>query len=164
MQEYGTPEPVIRHGAAVAEADGELCTELRQKELSLNEKLIRSGSLMHDMAKGQPRHARAGAVWLTERGYASVAAVVGSHMLLDPEDDGRWNEKTVVFLADKLVQGSDRVTLKERFSASLRSEKRPYALHRYRQARILLDDLGLAERPFCFDENRKSGDSLWMNY
>lgn len=141
LREFGTPAKVIAHGEAAAAVAMEICQRLEKRGIRLNERLVFSGALLHDLAKTEPHHARAGAVWLTERGYASVAAVVGTHMRLDDEDQGRWSEKAVVFLADKLVMETRRVTLEERFSSSLGSEKQPYAAIRYRQAKTLLEML-----------------------
>lgn len=141
LRDFGTPDKVIAHGKAAAAAAMEICKSLEKRGFHLNERLVFSGALLHDLAKTEPHHARAGAAWLTERGYASVAAVVGSHMRLDDDDLGRWSEKAVVFLADKLVMETRRVTLEERFSSSLGSEKQPYAAIRYRQAKTLLEML-----------------------
>ena len=137
LEQYGTPAHVVDHCRAVAGAALELWAVLDSRGVTLDQTLIFAGAMLHDVARTQPHHALAGARWLAERGYAALGAVVGDHMCLPPEEQGRWSEKSVVFLADKLVQGTRRVTLEERFSRSLTSEKAPYARRRYEQARVL---------------------------
>lgn len=141
FRQYGTPESVIEHGFAVARVAIELCRKLENQGVYLNKELVFAGATLHDLAKTESRHARTGAVWLTARGYASVGAVVGSHMKLEKEDEARWSEKAVVFLADKLVRETSRVTLEDRFFSAPAPGKLPYIRERYRQAKALLSIL-----------------------
>ena len=90
--------------------------------------------------KGRKHHAAAGAEWLFEKGYASTAAVVGDHMFLTGGEEELINEKTVVFLADKLVKETSRVTLEERYLADPAPEKQHYVQAHYEQARRLLEN------------------------
>ncbi len=136
LNEYGTPVPAIRHGSAVARKAEELCVALQGKGIVLNAGLIRAGALLHDMAKGAPRHAVAGAQWLRDKGYPAVAAVVGSHMRMPPGTVPAWSEKTVVYLADKLVRGTQAVTLEERFFPD-GAQPCPFAVEQYRIAGAL---------------------------
>lgn len=139
LREFGTPEKVIAHCGAVAEMAMDLCGRLKPGGVELNEELVFAAALVHDLAKGQPHHARAGARWLAQRGYSALGAVVGSHMCLPEELAGTWSEKSLVFLADKLVRETGRVTLEERFFAHPAPEKLPYIRGRYEQAARLWD-------------------------
>lgn len=144
LRRFGTPVQVVDHGRAVAETALELWERLDGQGVRLNKKLCFAGGLLHDVARTERGHAGAGARWLTEQGYAAVGAVVGCHMELPEEQEGRWSEKTLVFLADKLVRERERVTLEERFFSRPAPEKLPYLQRRYRQAKRLLEML---ERP-----------------
>lgn len=138
LSQFGTPSPVIDHCRAVADRAMELWRILDSRGVPLHRELVLAGALLHDIARARPDHARAGAQWLTQRGYASLGAIVGDHMELPAGDEGQLSEKSLVFLADKLIQGTTPVTLEVRFSQALSSpEHAPYAQRRYRQASIL---------------------------
>ncbi len=81
----------------------------------VNLHLIRSAGLLHDAAKSKTDHARAGAHLLRELGYPAVADVVGQHMDVHIGKDKPPCEAEIVYLADKLVQGDQRVNLEARF-------------------------------------------------
>ena len=49
----------------------------------LDEDLVLAGSLLHDVARQQPEHARAGADLLKKEGYPRVADIVAQHMDID---------------------------------------------------------------------------------
>ena len=130
LSEYGTPEHVVAHCLAVADVAEELCVRLKQRGSPVHTELARAAAMLHDIARVQPHHAVAGARWLLERGYGQVAAIVGDHMQLPEMEETYPTEKSVVFLADKLVCGVERVTLEQRYFSACAQEKRPY-----RQAR-----------------------------
>ena len=73
-----------------------------------------------------PRHperkagsrARLGADILVRSGYPAAAEIVRQHHDLD-RIPKRADETLVVYLADKMVQGDQEVTLEERFAGSL---------------------------------------------
>lgn len=114
-------EPRIRrHCRAVAAFAVAMAERLIAAGVTLDLDLVRAGGLVHDVAKGHPRHAEIGAAMLRELGFASVAAVVARHMRLDFVDGDPIDEAVVVHLADKLIMEERRVTLAERFAAAER--------------------------------------------
>ena len=117
---FGTPLTTVRHCGAVArlaEEIGEVCI---QNGAVLDRELIRSAAWLHDLAKGQEDHAAAGAAWLSLLGYERTAAVVADHMELPEEKSREINESLIVYLADKMFRGEERVGLEERFAAKRR--------------------------------------------
>jgi len=112
---------------------------------ALDQELIVSAALLHDIAKGEPNHAAAGASRLTAMGFDDrLAAIVASHADCDPSPGTTISETEVVCLADKLVQGSRLVDLQDRFQASLeRFSNNPEAIQavhrRWRQARSIAE-------------------------
>lgn len=150
LRRFGTPGHVAAHCRAVAELAGEICRRLNARGEALNEGAVRAGALLHDMARTQPRHEEYAARALCEAGYAAVGAVVGNHMSLGGESTERWSESAVVFLADKLIRGTERVSLEERFFASPDPRKLPFIQERYERARTLLRRL----------EEEKDGDDF----
>ena len=145
LRRFGTPAQVRAHCRAVAELAVEICRRLNRRGETLSVPLAEAGALLHDIARTEPRHDRCGACWLNETGYAAVAAVVGNHMSLGAEKTElagggqiRWSESAAVFLADKLVSGTSRVSLEERFFARPDPRKLPFIHERYGLARSLL--------------------------
>lgn len=78
--------------------------------------LALSGGLLHDIAKGRPQHAAAGAALLESLGLSRMASMVGSHSDLTLPDAKPFTERELVYLADKYCQGTDVVSLTCRFA------------------------------------------------
>jgi|GEM_PF-85945 len=106
------------HCRLVAELTGLLAIHLNRAGVPLNPDLALAAGYLHDLAKGQKDHARAGAAILDELGYPRVGQIVASHM--DIHVKRRYpDESDLVYLADKCVEDDKLVTLEERFSRSL---------------------------------------------
>ncbi|SJZ66624.1 DVU_1551 family NTP transferase [Consotaella salsifontis] len=112
-----TPAPVRAHSRVVAALADAIAQRLISSGLPLDEAAIRAGALLHDIAKGQPRHAEAGARMVSGFGFPRIAPIVASHMTFD--FGGQLDEAAVVFLADKLVSGVARTRLEDRFAPAL---------------------------------------------
>ena len=106
--------------------------------------LLEAACRLHDIAKGSPDHARRGARLLDEAGYPAVAALIAVHHDLPPS---AGLEARLLYLADKLVQGSEPTCLEARFAASRKKCETPSARaaweRRYRAARDILDEYQL---------------------
>jgi len=124
LRAAGADDALVAHCRAVTALAGELCTALKDKGIPLDSEAIHTAALLHDIAKGDPDHAAVGGLWMKELGYPAVAEIVRQHT--EPDSDA-LNEAGLVFLADKLVRGAQRVELEERFSASLAKCKTPEA-------------------------------------
>ncbi len=161
LREAGAPPAVVAHSRAVARVSVALAARLNERELHLNARLVEAAGLLHDIARLQPDHARAGAALLGDLGYRRVAAVTARHMDLQPEVKGENSrqrplgeherspgdtdtlsvearslpgEAEVLYLADKLVAETDVVSLPERLAARLRElETDPVAQARARE-------------------------------
>ena len=105
-------ERVEAHCRAVA---AEALRIARALPSELDEELLVSAALLHDVARAEPDHARVGAAWLRELGYANAAACVERHHDCCGE---AIDEAAVLFLADKCVREDRHVTLAERFAGS----------------------------------------------
>ena len=86
----------------------------------MNLRLVSAAAILHDVRKGDPAHALAGAALLRDLGYPEVAAVVAEHMRISEEACIYIDERAVVYLADKISMGSREVTLEERFDEKRR--------------------------------------------
>jgi molybdenum cofactor cytidylyltransferase len=112
----GLSDGRIAHSRAVAEVAVAIAQALNEHGSRLCIPLVRAGGLLHDVARGQERHADAGADLLERSGYPRVAAVVRLHMDLGGPGGDTVDEARVVFLADKLVKGDRVVGLERRFA------------------------------------------------
>ncbi|MHB8069598.1 MAG: DVU_1551 family NTP transferase [Desulfobaccales bacterium] len=115
---YGLPEPLRRHCRLVGELAGRLAVHLHCAGLQLNTNLVAAAGYLHDLAKGQPDHARAGARILEDLGYGRVARVVACHTNIQAEEH-TVDESGLLYLTDKFLAGDRLVTLEERFSRAL---------------------------------------------
>jgi CTP:molybdopterin cytidylyltransferase MocA len=134
MELHGVAEPVRRHGRAVAAVAAALAGHLD----GIDAQLVVAAGLLHDVAKGQPAHAEAGAALIDRLGYPALAAIIGQHMDLDLAGE-RPDAAAVVFIADKLVREDRRIPLEARFQPAFeRFAGQPDALagaqHRYQSA------------------------------
>jgi molybdenum cofactor cytidylyltransferase len=118
LARLGVAGEVVRHGQRVAELAGALAQALTREGLPVDVRLVRAAGRLHDLARAETDHARAGALRLTRLGFPRVARVVAAHSDLPTESRLRLDEASLVYLADKLVQGERRVTLRERFQGS----------------------------------------------
>ncbi len=124
LRASGADETLVAHCCAVAALADELCAALTEKGLALDTEAVHAAALLHDIAKGEHDHAAVGGLWLQELGFPALAEIVRQHT--EPDSDA-LNEAGLVFLADKLVRGAERVGLEERFWASLAKCKTPEA-------------------------------------
>jgi CTP:molybdopterin cytidylyltransferase MocA len=109
---------IVRHGRAVSDVARRLATELNRAGLHLDEALVQAAGLLHDLAKGAPDHARAGARLLRRLGHFRVAAAVATHMDIERSGGLPLDEAAVLYLADKIVCGDHVVSVEERFLAA----------------------------------------------
>lgn len=115
LRAAGTPDKTVAHCRAVAEEALRLAGRIPSGRASLNLELLRSAALLHDVARAEPKHAETGAKWIRALGYPEVSEVIAQHH--DFCGDA-LNEAAVLYLADKYVQDTNRVTLEERFARS----------------------------------------------
>jgi molybdenum cofactor cytidylyltransferase len=138
---HGVSEQVIAHCRLVAEVARTFAIHLKCAGFNVNLELVVAAANLHDLARGQPDHARAGARMLAALGYPQVARVVGAHMDLQLKRRS-FDEADLVYLADKCVEDDRLVTLEERFHSSLeRFAANPEALKavakRFQDARVI---------------------------
>lgn len=110
------PEATAEHCRAAAQAAMDMVCQLAAAGVCLDENLVYAGALLHDVAKGTPSHAMAGAGLMAQLGYPDLAPLIARHN--EPEDAARVDEAVVVFLADKLRRGAQPVRVSERFRES----------------------------------------------
>lgn len=134
----GTPERVRAHCAAVSALAAEIAGEL-----GLDAECAARGGLLHDIARTEPEHAEAGAALIARLGYPEEADMIRQHHML--RDMARIDEAAAVFLADKLLIGTQRVSLERRFEDSanrcLTAQAKQMHEERFQQARAVRDEI-----------------------
>lgn len=139
------PEKVAAHCRAVAREALRLVCAMALAGVYPDEFAVSAGALLHDIARTEPEHAARGAALLETIGYPAIAAIVRQHHGLD--DPERLDEAAVVFLADKLIQGTKYVGIEARFAASRDRCTTPEALEAHGrqlgQARALAKRINL---------------------
>lgn len=125
----GLDEGLWAHSVMVAIVAVRLSAALQRAGIRLDMDVVAAGGLLHDIAKGSPKHAHAGAHLLEEAGYGGVADIVARHTEFIVEADAPISEAEAVYLADKLVRTDRIVPLESRFEhASTRFADDPKAL------------------------------------
>ncbi|MBE0582869.1 MAG: NTP transferase domain-containing protein [Desulfofustis sp.] len=109
----------LAHGRATARVAVAIGRRLQQHGHELDLDLIFNAALLHDIAKGTAPHELRGGRLLKELGLGDLADIVAAHRDIAPPVSGSLTEKEVVGLADKLVRGSQPVTVQERFADKL---------------------------------------------
>lgn len=105
----------IAHGRLVAEVALVLARALQRQGYRLDTDLLFAAALLHDIAKGYPRHEIRGAEILESLGLKELAAIAAVHSDLRFPASGLIAEKEIVCLADKVVSGSRRLQLHQRY-------------------------------------------------
>lgn len=113
------PEKGVRHGMAVAEIALAIGRALNQHDSHLDEELLYNAALLHDIGKGRKNHEQAGADLLVACGLGDLAPIVAAHRGVPLPASGGLTEKEVVCLADKLVRGTLRLPVAQRFQEKL---------------------------------------------
>jgi len=112
----------LAHGRGVAEVALALARALNARGAhgaGLDLELLEAAALAHDIAKGQAQHEQAGARLLADLGFTRTAEIVAVHRDIDPATVARPTERELVYLADKLVRGAQRVSVNRRFQEKL---------------------------------------------
>jgi CTP:molybdopterin cytidylyltransferase MocA len=116
---FASDSPVVGHCRAVESLTNILVGRLNDSGCNLDTELIGAAALLHDLAKGEPRHATVGADILKEMGYDAVADLVAVHMDLPFREVDAITAADVLFFADKLLEGERFVPLETRFRRQL---------------------------------------------
>jgi putative nucleotidyltransferase with HDIG domain len=116
---HNAGERGLGHALGVAAAALGMARALNARGAALDLELVESAALLHDISKGQKRHEQAGAALLEALDFRPVARIVEAHRDIAPADAPEITERELVYLADKLVWGSQRVSVEARFQQKL---------------------------------------------
>ena len=109
----------VDHGLAVAQIACSIGCQLNRISSNLDIDRLYNSGLLHDIAKGETHHEERGAEMLKDLGLKRLAGIVGAHRDVIVPKSGKIGEKELVCLADKLVRGTTRMSVKQRFEEKL---------------------------------------------
>jgi len=141
LRESGCSKNVIKHCETVAELAAEIAKACKENGLAVDKKLVETGALLHDIGRSKTHsvhHAIVGAkiaksLGLPEPVISIIKRHVGGGITAKEAKRLGWPkdvyipqtlEERIVSYADKLIEGSQRVSI-ERTIEKLASEKLP---------------------------------------
>lgn len=122
LDKYGIQGDVLKHILKVEEIATFIGTQLKQKGIIVNLKLLSAGALLHDIGKlvadhTKMEHVEAGTIILRGEGFPELAEICKKHaiyaFLKNETTPISWEEKIVNY-ADKRVLGDVFVSLEDR--------------------------------------------------
>jgi len=109
-------QEVIEHMLSVSEFSNKIAVLLNKKGYNLNINAVQSGALLHDVGKGKKAHAEEGAKIARNFGYECLSEIISEHMEL--KTFNKIGEKEIVYICDKLLMGTELMSLNKRFEQS----------------------------------------------
>ena len=117
IEKYEMSDRVIAHCRAVSDLACDWAQRLEKAGVTVNTGLLSAACRLHDIARAADggNHAKKGAELLEKEGFPAVAEIIGQHhdLAFDPSAEAK-----LLYLADKMIRETERVSLEERFEAS----------------------------------------------
>ncbi|WP_110954834.1 HD domain-containing protein [Anaerosinus massiliensis] len=110
------PQAIIAHSITVAYVAVCIAGWLKAscKCIKIDLPKLAAGALLHDIERLQPNHASRGADFVVGMGYPSLEPMIAVHMELIFLPGQALGEEAVLYLADKICQGSEIICLESR--------------------------------------------------
>lgn len=113
----GTSPEVIAHQEKVAQVAIKLADTLTKNKVGIDRPLLERACLLHDILRHRPSHGAEGAAFLLEQGFPRLADLVEDHM--DIREGNGLDERTLLYLSDKMVSGTRIVDIEGRMKEKL---------------------------------------------
>lgn len=126
IKEMEMMDHIIDHSIMVSNVAVCLCRGVRHASPTLNEDLVRTAALLHDITKTRSFssgeiHSETGGGLMREMGYPEIGNIVRQHVMLDRNcQDGPVSEPELVNYADKRVLHDRVVSLDQRLDYIIR--------------------------------------------
>ncbi|WP_269477357.1 HD domain-containing protein [Hominibacterium faecale] len=115
LEEYKTPEHVVKHCKAVADTAVKMGKALNEHGYHLDLELIEAAGLIHDIARVEDEHWEKGYELAKSLGYEQEADIIKVHMRYSPFSAVEHiNETDLVCLGDRIVKEDAYVGLDKR--------------------------------------------------
>lgn len=119
LNQYNVKDNILSHVYQVARIAGIISEYLNSKGFRIHLGLVMASSLLHDIAKGEENHQIIGQQIVSALHYPKVADIIACHVDLPEYHVGEISEYSIVYLADKMVQGDKLVSLETQFNQKL---------------------------------------------
>jgi CTP:molybdopterin cytidylyltransferase MocA len=116
---HGESSGVWAHCRAVSRMAVRLGDALNENATKMDTDLLRVAGLIHDMVRSLPEHGPAAGRLLKAMGFPALAKAVGPHQNYPVQAGSPISEGEVLYLADKLMQGTRCVPVEQRFADKL---------------------------------------------
>ena len=120
LQSAVVGENIVHHSAEVARIAVSISEHLNSRGGIINLGYVMAAGFLHDIAGDTIDHAQKGKEIVFELGYKAVADIIALHMDIPSHMITTINEAAIIYLADKMVDGSSIVSVEERFYNALR--------------------------------------------
>lgn len=120
---FNTKNNVQKHCLKVAETAVSIAETLNKNGYQLDNNKIKAAALLHDILRYRKDQAKERANLLEDLGCSGISEIVRDHMELREYDVYHITEKSVVYLADKLVKEDSPISLEEHFINKLQQYK-----------------------------------------
>jgi|LGVF01.2.fsa_nt_gb CTP:molybdopterin cytidylyltransferase MocA/broad specificity phosphatase PhoE len=115
LEKYQTPSRVQEHSKKVSRLGGKIAKALNEKGFDLDEKLIISAGLLHDVDRKNPKHWIGGARIANQYGFYTMATLIENHMFYTKKGNVLpITELDILCFSDKMFSGDLFSTLNER--------------------------------------------------
>lgn len=111
LARHGALPAAVSHAVVVAAVAARLAAAHQAAGVRVDVQLLKAAALLHDVSRGVPGHAAAGAAVLEDEGLSRVAAVVRHHVQLPGSSPPVPGETEILLLADVPTVGSEVVGL-----------------------------------------------------
>lgn len=143
---YHVSDEVIAHSEKVAETVATIVHRLTPFDVVIDKDELNAAALLHDIARHEINHALVGANILRALGYGEIAEMVLTHMSLERSGSEVLSAAEVLYLADKLVERDQSISLERRFIHRIESikqsdEGKEKALKRYHVAKKIVEKI-----------------------
>lgn len=159
----GLGEGAIKHQKAVAESALKMGRKLVQKGVAIDLKLLEAAALLHSIKKSVKNHPQRAGEFLAQLGYIQVAEVVAEHMDLYGIEEEKVTVKELLYLAEKMVKGTEEVGIEAGFRRMLHhpcEEIRKRAEYRYSDSLRILQKVKkkiFDDQIYCKPWDRETG-------
>jgi uncharacterized protein len=119
MEQYSMLPNIVEHSRQVMNVSLAIIDNLKSG-VTVNRNLVIAAALLHDITKTKSlktreHHDKSGGALLRELGFRSVAEIVEQHVIMQNVNlEGRFEEREIVYYADKRVLHDTIVTIAER--------------------------------------------------
>ncbi|MDD3343008.1 MAG: NTP transferase domain-containing protein [Sulfurospirillaceae bacterium] len=120
MMQNKVPHRVIKHCEAVEKIAYEFYTWVASFGLNIDIYALSAAALLHDIVREEKDHATVGAHKIREMGYASIGAIIETHMDIVVDETKPLNANELLYLADKVVGEESVCGLEKRFEKTLK--------------------------------------------